>query len=264
MKKTKVKVAIIGANGRIGKVLKEHFSNHSKCELICSIDVEDDNKKLLDSGAQVAVVFAEKSDSVIERIKFCMLNGISVVNGTTGFTPEQNDLLRMLSQQVKGARYFAASNFALKSILATEGVAKIAKYTDVSGICITEYHRLGKLDKPSGTARSTAERIFAEKGIDYSGFKMELELEEINISDPEIPGAFMNRYTFNYGGITIVAIRSDNYVAKQKVEVFGADSYVYIHDAPERTVYMQGVELAIDYVLGQYAAVYTNGLLSIL
>ena len=83
-----IKVAVLGAKGRMGAEVVKAVSNASDLELVASIDQNDDFNIVKNSGAQVAVDFTTP-DAVMKNLDLLIEAGISPVVGTTGFNEEK-------------------------------------------------------------------------------------------------------------------------------------------------------------------------------
>jgi len=101
------------------------------------------------SKPDVVVDFSIPS-SAVENIKTAVAAGVHVVIGTTGFDIDE---VRGLT----GANVLIAPNFAIGAVLLIEFAATAARYMQRAEII--ELHHDKKVDKPSGTAKRTADKI---------------------------------------------------------------------------------------------------------
>ncbi|MGI3784311.1 MAG: hypothetical protein ACRYG2_26425, partial [Janthinobacterium lividum] len=89
-----IKVAVLGARGRMGAEVCRAVEAAPDLELVAMLDAGDDRTSA--ESADVAVDFTHP-DAVMENLTWCLQRGIGVVVGTTGFTPERlarvNELL---------------------------------------------------------------------------------------------------------------------------------------------------------------------------
>ena len=81
---SKIKVAVLGAKGRMGSEACKAVASTNDLELVASLDLGDSLDQLISSEAQVIVDFTHP-DSVMGNLEFAIGNGINVVVGTTGF-----------------------------------------------------------------------------------------------------------------------------------------------------------------------------------
>ena len=62
-----IKVAVLGAQGRMGSEVVKAVTDASEMEIVCALDMNDDINQLVTSGAQVVVDFTHP-DSVMSRL----------------------------------------------------------------------------------------------------------------------------------------------------------------------------------------------------
>jgi 4-hydroxy-tetrahydrodipicolinate reductase len=151
-----IKVAVLGAKGRMGSEACKAISAAADLELVAQIDIGDSLDLLVSSGAQVVVDFTHP-DAVMGNLEFALKNGINVVVGTTGFDEGKLSQITgwLATQPQTGA--LIAPNFGLGAVLMMQFAAKASKYFE--SVEIVELHHPNKADAPSGTAARTAELI---------------------------------------------------------------------------------------------------------
>jgi 4-hydroxy-tetrahydrodipicolinate reductase len=160
------------------------------------------------ADADVLVDFTTPS-TVVENARAALAAGVHVVIGTTGFDPA--DLVAR-DAATAPANVFIAPNFAIGAVLMMRFAAEAAEH--MARAEIIELHHADKVDKPSGTAKLTAE-LMARAAPDR----------------PEIP---------------IHSVRLPGLVAHQEV-IFGdlGQTLTIRHDSTDRESFMPGVLLAI-------------------
>ena len=110
-------------------------------------------------SSQVAIEFTQP-ESAYHNLKSCLDLGLPVVSGTTGWLDHYAEISDLSKKKETG--FFYASNysigvnifFAINKKLA----ALMAPYQDYA-VQVDETHHIHKLDKPSGTAITTAEGL---------------------------------------------------------------------------------------------------------
>ena len=149
-----IRVAIVGASGRMGQVATRLVETAKDLELHASIAHGDDLDAM--AGADVVLDFTlpQSSQTVLEH---AVSLGISAVTGTSGWGKERVAALSTLVAAAPGVGVLVVPNFSIGSVLASSFAAKAAKYYD--SIEIVEAHHPAKVDSPSGTAVRTAELI---------------------------------------------------------------------------------------------------------
>ena len=225
----KIKVGVLGAQGRMGATVCEAVSASQDCELVAALDVNDDLMELVSKGAEVVVDFTTPN-SVEANLKFLAENNIHAVVGTTGFDA---DKLAAVEKQfaVSKANVVIAPNFGLAAVLMMQFAAQAAPHFD--SVEIIELHHPRKADAPSGTARRTAEMIAEAR----AGMKAMPDA-----TADSIPGA----RGANVSGVPVHSIRAQGLVAHQEV-LFGGpgESLTIRHDSYDRESFMPGVLLAV-------------------
>jgi len=227
-----IKVAVLGAKGRMGSQSVKAISECKDLELVAELDLGDSLDKLVSSGAEVVVDFTHPN-SVMGNLEFAIKNGISVVVGTTGFDDEKlNQIKSWLAASPKvGA--LIAPNFGLGAVLMMQFAAQASKYFE--SVEIVELHHPAKADAPSGTAARTAELITAaRKSVNKAAMP--------DATTSEIDGARGAKI----GDVQIHSVRLRGLVAHQEVILGDIGETLSIrHDSIDRTGFMPGVLLSI-------------------
>ena len=176
-------------NGRLGKV---------GSVLVPSLEAA--GHSVVDTLAEAeAMIDFTRPDAVAANVRAAVDAGVPSVVGTTGWDVEE---FRNAPVTV-----FYAPNFAVGAVLMMRFAAGAARYLDHAEI--VELHHSAKLDKPSGTAKLTAQRMG--------------------------------------GDVPIHSVRLPGLNAHQEVILGGAGQTLSIrHDALSREAYTPGVLLALE------------------
>lgn len=241
-----IKVAVCGANGKMGQEVVKAVTSAEDMKLVAKIDIVNGEYDSIESAhnnvsIDVLVDFTQPK-SIYENAKYCLNNNINIVVGTTGLSDEQLKKLENLSNQNKTA-CFVAPNFSTGAVLMMMFAKTAAKYFDNAEII--ELHHNQKKDAPSGTAVKTA-AMMAENNENFT---------TNNCAETEtIEGA---RGANSYKNIHIHSVRMPGYMASQEV-LFGANGQILSirHDSTNRECYMPGVLLSIRYVMDKGGFVY--------
>ena len=231
-----IKVAVLGADGRMGSEACKAVSSASDLELVAQIDVGDSLDLLLSSGAQVVIDFTHP-DAVMANLDFAINHDVSVVVGTTGFDEAKlNQIKSWLSAHPKiGA--LIAPNFGLGAVLMMQFAAKASKYFE--SVEIVELHHPNKADAPSGTAARTAELITeARRSVNKEPMP-----DATTTSLDGARGALV-------GEVPVHSVRLRGLVAHQEV-ILGdlGETLTIRHDSIDRTGFMPGVLLGVRNVV---------------
>ncbi len=119
----KIKVAILGAKGRMGSESVKAISAADDLELVASLDLGDSLDLLKSSGAQVVLDFTHP-DSVMKNMEYAINSGINVVVGTTGFDGKRIEEVKALLAKNPKVGAIIAPNFGLGAVLMMQFAAK--------------------------------------------------------------------------------------------------------------------------------------------
>jgi len=244
-----IRVGVFGAGGRMGSTVCSAVAADPELELVGAVDpyhadldlqqlgvdgsgvqVARSAAALKAAGAEVAVDFTV-AEAARANLEWCADNGVHAVVGTTGFSDA--DLAHFESRfAASGANCVIAPNFAIGAVLMMRFAEMAAPYFDSAEII--ELHHDGKVDAPSGTAISTAERMAGASS----------EWDPDPTTKVTLAGA---RGAKGAAGIPIHSVRLRGLIAHQEV-LLGKDgqSLSIRHDSYDRTsCFMPGVLLAI-------------------
>ena len=230
-----IKVAVIGARGRMGSEVVKAVNEAKDLELVAQLDLGDSLDALLASGAVVAVDFTTP-DSVMANLEFLISHNINAVVGTTGFDDARIAKIKSLLASSKSG-VLIAPNFAIGAVLMMEFATKAAKYFESAEII--ELHHPNKVDAPSGTAARTAELMSAAR-------------KEAGL--PAMPDATTTSLAgargATVGDIPVHSVRVRGLVAHQEVLLGGIGETLSIrHDSIDRVGFMPGVLLGVRKVV---------------
>ena len=142
-----MKVALFGADGKVGRVLGPALERAGHevrgLEIGDAVDV---------AGLDAAVDFTTP-EAAPENVRAALEQGVSCVVGTTGWDPAP---LGALAAE-RGLRLFVAPNFSVGAVLMMRFAREAAVFFPRAEI--VELHNEAKKDAPSGTAKATAELI---------------------------------------------------------------------------------------------------------
>lgn len=235
----RVRVAVLGAHGRMGREVVRVVREAGDLELVAAVDpAGQGGAHLLGEVAlaDVAVDFTTP-DAVMANVEFCVEHGVAVVVGTTGMTDarlaEVRDWLDAAGPEAPPV--LVVPNFGIGAVLLMRFAAQAARFFD--GAEVVELHHPGKHDAPSGTARRTAALIAAARA--------EAGLEggpDATREDASLPGA----RGADVDGIRVHAVRLPGLVAHQEVLLAGPGELLTLrHDSLDRSSFMPGVLLAV-------------------
>ncbi|MGB8858555.1 MAG: 4-hydroxy-tetrahydrodipicolinate reductase [Ilumatobacteraceae bacterium] len=235
---SRIRVGVVGAGGRVGAVLCAAVAADAELELVAAVDphavgvevggvtVAGELRALADAQAAVVVDFTIAA-AARTTVPWLAMHGMHAVVGTTGF--DDNDL-GAFRTAFSGSNCLVASNFAISAVLMMRFAELAAPYFDTAEII--ELHHDAKIDAPSGTAVSTAQRMAAAS----SEWAPDPTQHEV------YPGA---RGGVGPAGIHVHAVRMRGMMAHQEV-ILGAQGQTLTirQDSYDRSSYVPGVLLA--------------------
>jgi 4-hydroxy-tetrahydrodipicolinate reductase len=222
-----IKVAVVGATGRMGKLALELVEAAQDLTLHAALDSKSELEQVLGADVVFDVTLPEVSPKVVE---FAVSNGLKVVVGTSGWSASKLALVeKQLSAAPASAAVIVIPNFSIGSMLATKFAAEAAKFYD--SMEIVEAHHAGKIDSPSGTAVRTAELMAAARS---------------GKTQPLIPGVGQEARGQVVAGVPVHSIRLAGVSAKQDV-LFGGDNEVLSlhHEVTSTRAYIAGILLCL-------------------
>ncbi len=226
-------VGVFGSDGKMGAESERAVRASEDLRFVDGVDVGDDREDV--AGAAVVIDFTNP-DAVMDNVEWCLCRGIHMVIGTTGFTAERLAAVKKLCDENPGTGVLIASNFSIGAVLMMSFAEQAARF--YPSVEIVELHHPNKVDAPSGTAVTTAQRIGAARAEAEMG-----EVPDATVHDGGARGAVVE-------GVHIHGVRLQGLVAHQEV-LMGAtgETLTIRHDSYERTSFMPGVLAAVRHVV---------------
>ena len=155
------KVYVVGAKGRMGKLVCDLVCETEGLELAGGYDV--DNIELLDEEAPAVdlVIDFSQPAALPHVVAFVRRTGARLVCGTTGLSQDDLALIRSLGSQTS---VVWSSNYSIGVAILRRLSVEAARALRDWDIEIVETHHKMKLDAPSGTAKTIAEQVGDEVG----------------------------------------------------------------------------------------------------
>ncbi|MFE2046772.1 4-hydroxy-tetrahydrodipicolinate reductase [Streptomyces sp. NPDC059477] len=228
---SKLRVAVLGAKGRIGSEAVRAVEAAEDMELVAALGRGDSLEALTASGAQVAVELTTP-DSVMANLDFCVGHGIHAVVGTTGWTEARLAQLRDRLDSSPGTGVLIAPNFSIGAVLTMKFAQLAAPYFE--SVEVVELHHPNKVDAPSGTATRTAQLI------------AEARAKAGSAPAPDATAtALEGARGASVDGVPVHAIRLRGLLAHQEVLLGGeGETLTLRHDSLHHSSFMPGILLA--------------------
>jgi 4-hydroxy-tetrahydrodipicolinate reductase len=219
-------VAVVARATGVGRPLRELVPGAPD-----GLVVGEDLSELLAAEAEVVVDFS-RPEATAAAVEGLLGEGVHLVSGTTGLSPEVMDDLGNLAGKADHGNAVWAPNFALGAVLAMHFAAVAGRFYPAAEVI--ELHHQGKADAPSGTALRTARAIAAAR-----------KPERQKSGSESVPGVRGGEVD----GVRVHSVRLPGLVAHQEV-IFGGQGEVLTlrHDSLDRSSFMPGVLLAVQAV----------------
>ena len=254
--KRAVRVIVVGASGRMGRMLVRAVAEHAQTTLVAATERHGSEFIGRDAGelagietlgvvltgdiqntpdADLLIDFTTPAATLMHA-EFVADRGMRMVIGTTGFDAVQMQLLRQHLDNtavVMAANYSVGVNLALNLI--EQAAAVLGNDYDAE---IFEAHHRHKVDAPSGTALAMGEALARGRQV---------QLDDVEILSREgITGAR------KLGSIGFSVVRGGNIVGEHKAMFIADEERIEInHQAADRMVFARGAVRAAVWLAEQ-------------
>ena len=183
---------IINGYGRMGKEIESILLDRgdrvsARIDIGGSGDYKSLSKKILIDTKPDAVIEFAGRDCVIDNAELCSSLQIPVVIGTTGWNEQVEDVKRIVESN--DSAYLFGSNFSIGAHMffsLVERAAAMINPLPEYDIFMAEYHHNKKVDSPSGTALTTAEKIIKKNNrkttIIKDALNRQIEEHELHVA----------------------------------------------------------------------------------
>ena len=190
-----INITITGALGRMGKILIKRISKNKNLKLFSLTDIKSGKKvngiKIQKNNLEAfkktdVIIDFSRPKASLEILNYAKKLKKKVVIGTTGFTKQQNNLIKNYSKKIA---IFKSGNMSL-GINLLEYIVNILskKIPNDYHIGINDDHHRKKIDYPSGTALMLAnavskgknQKLESMKGKIFLNKKGDLQKNKIN------------------------------------------------------------------------------------
>ena len=160
-----MKVAILGAAGRMGHMLCDLVDRSEELELVAKCDVREEYPRTWPAETEAVIDFTFH-EAVPANITKAAQDGVVYVLGTTGLTAEEQAVVDAAAKKIPVVQ---SGNYSLGINLLLGLVKKAAEILGVEYDCeVVEMHHRHKKDAPSGTALMLAKAAAEGRGQDFS------------------------------------------------------------------------------------------------
>ncbi|MEI9965791.1 MAG: 4-hydroxy-tetrahydrodipicolinate reductase [Caulobacteraceae bacterium] len=248
-----LKIAIVGARGRMGRALAAIAQARPELQLAALVDRpetagEAEGALTLASpeeavaAAEVVIDFSTAPASAALARLAAERGGVALVIGSTGFSPDEEAAVRDASARipiVKSGNYSLGVNLLLGLVRQAARALPGADYD----IEVFEAHHRRKVDAPSGTALMLGEAAAEGRGVDLTGVAVRVR---DGITGPRPAGA-----------IGFSVMRGGGVVGEHSVAFAAEDEIVTLsHSARDRSLFARGAVEAALWVRGRPPGLY--------
>ena len=235
-----MKVAILGAAGRMGHMLCDLVDRSEELELVAKCDVREDYPRTWPDGTEAVIDFTFH-EAVPANIAKAAEEGVVYVLGTTGLTDEEQKAVDAAAEKIPVVQ---SGNYSLGINLLLGLVEKASEILGLEYDCeVVEMHHRHKKDSPSGTALMLAKAAAEGRGQDFG---------EVSVFGRE--GMVGER---PQGEIAVHAVRGGSVIGDHTVIFAGDVERVEItHKAQTREAFAAGALRAALWAAGKKPGIY--------
>ena len=236
-----MKIAIVGAAGRMGKMLVALADAHPALEVVAKVDVAAGYDKTWPTGTEAVIDFSFHS-AVPAFVAKAAEEGLAYVLGTTGLSAEEQQAVDAAAKRIPVVQ---SGNYSLGVNLLLNLVKTAAKVLGPEyDVEVVEMHHRHKKDAPSGTALMLAKAAAAGRGVDFDATAV-YGRKGIVGERPE-------------GEIAVHALRGGSVVGDHTVMFAGEVERVELtHRAQSREAFAAGALKAAQWAAGRQPGIYT-------
>ena len=221
-----IRVAVVGATGRMGQLATRLIEQADDLEVAAAIGSSDSLGGMTGADVVLDLTLPQSSQLVVDH---AVQLGIPTVVGTSGWSSDRIASLRRAVAAKPGLGVLIIPNFSIGSVLASSFAAQAARFFD--SIEIVEAHHAAKVDSPSGTAVRTAELIGDARSA---------------LGPVIAPHADQRARGQQVASVPIHSLRMQGVVAKQDVLFGGTGEVLTIsHETLSPSSYEAGILLAL-------------------
>lgn len=238
-----MKIAIVGAAGRMGKMLCM-LAEGTNLEVVSKVDVAEGYDKVWSDDVEGVIDFSYHT-AVPAAVEKAAAKGIAYVIGTTGLTADEQ---KSVDAAAKTIPVVQSGNYSLGVNLLLELVRKTAQVLGPEyDIEVTEMHHKHKKDAPSGTALMLARAAAQGRGKIEDGGGLEFTYgRHGDIGERPV------------GEIAIHALRGGSVVGDHTVMFAGEVERVELtHKAQGREAFAAGALKALEWAAGRKPGLYS-------
>lgn len=259
-----VKIAVVGASGRMGRALISAVSQNPKTVLVGALERDGadaigmDAHTLIGEPANQIIITTDKDEALgaadaimdftapaatLEFADYAARKGIAHIVGTTGMSPDEDAKLSAFAEKTA---IMKSGNMSMGVIMLSVLVERASKALAAQDwdIEVLEMHHKHKVDAPSGTALLLGEAAATGRDIDLAG-------NSVRVRDGHTGAR-------EEGSIGFATLRGGSVVGDHSV-MFAAngESITLSHRAEDRGIFARGAVNAAIWAVRQKPGLYS-------
>ncbi len=242
-----VKLLLVGACGKMGKVISNIVDNRGDCKVVCGVDAFGEKYSdfpvykdfsEIDENPDVIIDFSHPS-ALKGLLKFASEKNIPAVIATTGLCEEHIEMINSASKKIPVFfTYNMSLGVNLLAELAKKATSVLSNDFDIE---IIEAHHNQKIDAPSGTALMLADTINEELDNSYN---YEFDRHSKSEKRPKKE-------------IGLHAVRGGTIVGEHEIIFAGRDEIIKLsHSARSKEIFAVGAVNAAIYLKNQNQGIF--------
>lgn len=156
------RLAINGANGRMGRALRDLLHDDARFELVAAIGTSSDWRSVPEPDVVIDFSSPAGFDAALAH---CVACRAALVSGTTGLEHPQREALTEAARTIP---VLHAANFSLGIAVLMRGLREAAAALPGWDLEILEAHHARKVDAPSGTALALGRAAAEARGQNFN------------------------------------------------------------------------------------------------
>lgn len=233
-----LRLAINGANGRMGRALQALLHDDARFELAAAIGASSEWR----GAPKLDVVIDFSSPDGFEgALAHCMAHRTALVSGTTGLGVAQRTALTEAAHNIP---VLHAANFSLGIAVLTRALREAAAALPGWDLEIIEAHHARKFDAPSGTALALGRAAAGARGQNFDEVAVLSREGQIGVR-PE-------------GAIGFATLRAGDIVGEHTALLASPGERLELsHRATDRGIFARGALAAAAWLAGRPAGAYS-------
>ncbi|HET6911800.1 MAG TPA: 4-hydroxy-tetrahydrodipicolinate reductase [Rhodanobacteraceae bacterium] len=234
----RIRLAINGANGRMGRALQQLLQADGRFMLAACIGTSEEWSHLPELDVVIDFSTPAGTEAALE---YCRVRKVAFVCGTTGLDAAQRNTLQEAARDIP---VLYAANFSLGIAVLGKLLRDAASALPDWDLEIIEAHHARKVDAPSGTALALGRVAASARGQDFDA-----------VADFGRHGHTGAR---RHGAIGFASIRAGEIVGEHTALLASADERIELtHRAYDNTIFARGALQAAAWLAGKPAGTYT-------